>query len=147
MSWRPRCQYPACTHTHTHRHAHNVQTAQPSITLISNLGIRIYPTNCVKANLRPELIQECRLQITSFPSICLRWICERTADKKASAHAATLKASQPKEATVLSLHAKGAAAICGGNGKARGEMALNRRWGGRRPCERERETPPPCPPP
>lgn len=46
------------THTYTRARAqtHNLRTVQPSITLISNLGIRFYPTKCVKLNLKPELI-------------------------------------------------------------------------------------------
>lgn len=65
-------------------------------------------------------IKESKLQIMSLYLICLLRLCERTADKKALAHAAILGASQPNQATdvlsVLSSHAKGAGAICAGKG-------------------------------
>lgn len=72
--------------------------------------------------------KEFRLQITSFYSICLLGLCKRTADKKASAHVATLETSQPNQATgmlsVLSLNAKGAGAICGGTGGGKTKNGL-----------------------
>lgn len=60
--------------------------------------------------------------------ICLLRLCERTADKKALAHAAILEASQPNRATdvlsVLSSHAKGAGAICAGKGREKARNSL-----------------------